>query len=418
MSDTTSFSRFGRQYHRTAVLALGLWAGSAVPAVAADWLAFRGGDGGGVATTAIRRSWSAEEGIAWKVDLPGRSVASPIVVGDLVVATASSGPQQDQLHIVAVDRETGEIRWERVFQATGRTLCHPTSAVAACTPASDGERIVALYSSCDLFCVDREGRLLWQRNLAVEHPRAGNDVGMGSSPRIIGESVFVQIDCQGDAFGSAIDLATGDDRWSVTRTKVASWSSPLPVTLADQGACVLMQNPRGMELRRANDGAAVWLWEGNVGGIPMAATAAGLVYVPSNGIAAVDPTADSGRPVWQQPKLSCGIASPVVFGDSVASLNRGGVLAVADLADGSVRKQVRLAGTFWASPIVVGDTIVAVNMEGTTFVVEAGGTYEILAKNELPGSFPSTPAAADGSLYLQSETALWKTAAVGGAGQP
>jgi hypothetical protein len=44
-------------------------------------------------------------------------------------------------------------------------------------------------------------------------------------------------------------------------------------------------------------------------------------------------------------------------------------------------------------------------------VVEASGDYAILAKNELPGSFPSTPAAADGSLYLQSETALWKTTA-------
>ena len=410
MSEPSLLSGLFRK--RWAAVAAGVAIGSATVATAGDWLGFRGGDGSGVATGgAIRRTWSEGEGIAWKVDLPGRSVASPIVVGDLVVATASSGPQQDQLHIVAVDRETGDVRWERVFQATGRTLCHPTSAVAACTPASDGERIVALYSSCDLFCVDLEGRLLWQRNLAVEHPRAGNDVGMGSSPRIIGDAVFVQIDCQGDAFGSAIDLATGDDRWSVTRAKIACWASPLEVDLEGQGTCVLMQNPRGLELRRVGDGTAVWLWEGDVGGIPMAATADGLIYAPTNGVAALDPTAESGRPQWQQPKLSCGISSPVVFGDAVASLNRGGVLVVADAADGSVRKQVRLAGTFWSSPVVVGDTIVAVNMEGTTFVVEASGDYAILAKNELPGSFPSTPAAADGSLYLQSETALWKTAA-------
>jgi outer membrane protein assembly factor BamB len=418
MSDTSLYSRLFRQWW--AAMAAGLIVGFPTGVAAAgEWLGFRGGDGSGVATdTVVRRTWSEAEGIAWKVDLPGRSVSSPIVVGDLVIATTSSGPKQDQLHIVAVDRESGVIRWDRVFQATGRTLCHPTSAVAACTPASDGDRIVAFYSSCDLFCLDLEGRLLWQRNLAVEHPRAGNDVGMGSSPRIIDDAVFVQVDCQGDAFGSAIDLATGEDRWSVTRAKLASWSSPLEVNVAEHGACVLMQNPRGLELRRADDGTAVWLWEGNVGGIAMAATAEGRVFVPSSGIAAVDPTADTGRPLWQQPKLSCGISSPVVFGDSVATLNNGGVLAVADRADGSLRKQVRLAGTFWASPIVVGDTIVAVNMEGTTFVVDAGGSYEILAENDLPGSFPSTPAAADGSLYLQSETALWKTAPVTPATQP
>jgi hypothetical protein len=36
---------------------------------------------------------------------------------------------------------------------------------------------------------------------------------------------------------------------------------------------------------------------------------------------------------------------------------------------------------------------------------------EVVAENELPGSFTATPAVADGSLYLRSETALWKVAA-------
>jgi len=162
--------------------------------LAADWREFRGPAGLGVAADQrIRETWSETEGISWRADLPGRSASSPIVVGDLVVTTASSGARQNQLHVIALDRETGKRRWERTFWATGRTLCHPTSAVAANTPASDGERIVALFSSCDLFCLDLEGRLLWQRNLAVEHPRAGNDVGMGSSPRIVDDMVVVQL---------------------------------------------------------------------------------------------------------------------------------------------------------------------------------------------------------------------------------
>ena len=184
-----------------------------------DWPEFHGPGGRGVAANAaIRTTWSETEGIAWKADLPGRSTSSPIVVGDLVVTTASSGAKQDRLHVIALDKATGTPRWERSFWATGRTLCHPTSAVAAGTPASDGKRIVALYSSCDLFCLDLEGRLLWQRNLAVEHPKSGNDVGMGSSPPIVGDAVVVQIDCQGDAFAAAIDLATGVDRWTAPIT--------------------------------------------------------------------------------------------------------------------------------------------------------------------------------------------------------
>jgi outer membrane protein assembly factor BamB len=373
-----------------------------------DWPEFRGPGGRGVAVgEAIRSTWSATEGIAWKADLPGRSTSSPIVVGDLVVTTASSGAKQDRLHVIALDKVTGQPRWERVFWATGRTLCHPTSAVAAGTPASDGQRIVALYSSCDLFCLDLAGRLLWQRNLAVEHPRSGNDVGMGSSPRIMGDAAVVQIDCQGDAFAAAIDLATGADRWSVSRDRIGGWSSPLAVATAT-GPGVLLQNGRGLELRRLGDGGETWRWAGDCSGIATTATVEGMCFVPSDGIAAVP--VGGREPAWRAAKLSPGIASPVVWDRSIACLNRGGVLVVGDTSDGSIRGQVRLAGSFWASPIVVGDTLVAVNTEGKVFLVAGDDKPEIVAENELPGTFSATPAVADGSLYLRSDTALWKVA--------
>jgi outer membrane protein assembly factor BamB len=383
-----------------------------------DWLEFLGPQGGGVVRDAIRRSWSPTEGIAWKIDLPGKGASSPIVVGDMVVVTASSGPRENRLHVIACDVATGARRWERIFWATGRTLCHPTSAVAAGTPASDGTRIVALFSSCDLFALDLDGRLLWQRNLAVEHPRAGNDVGMGTSPRIIDGTVVVQIDCQGDAFAAGIDVVTGADRWIVPRDRIASWSSPLPLPLSDGSAGVLLQNPHGLELRSIADGRLVWSWKGECSGIPTTAAAGGRLYAPVDGIVAVTPAlampdAAEGavEPAWKQPKLSCGMASPVAFGDALACINRAGVLVMANAADGGLRGQIRLAGSFWASPIVAGDVVVATGKEGKTFLVSTGGNPEIVAENELPGTFTATPAVADGSLYLRSETMLWKVAA-------
>ena len=286
-----------------------------------------------------------------------------------------------------------------------------TSAVAAGTPASDGRRIVALFSSCDLVALDLEGRLLWQRNLAVEHPRSGNDVGMGTSPRIVDGTVVVQVDCQGDAFATGIDLATGADRWIAPRERIASWSTPVAVTLAPHGGCALFQNPNGLEVRRASDGAVVWSWKGECAGIPNTTEAGGVLYIPNAGLTAVRPAADAGEPVWRSTKLACGIASPVAFGDAVASINRAGVLNVAAAADGTVRGQLRLAGSFWASPIVAGGMVVALNKEGTTFLVSVEGEPRIVAENTLPGTFTATPAVSDGSLYLRSETTLWKVAA-------
>lgn len=391
------------------VVSVMLWC---VAAVAADWPEFLGPRGRGAAPDqAIRTRWSEVDGIAWKVDLPGRGASSPIVVGDLVVVTASSGVRQDQLHMLAFDKASGRTVWHRRFWATGRTLAHPTSAVAAGTPASDGKRIIALYSSCDLFAVDLTGRLLWQRNLAVEHPRSGNDVGMGSSPRIIGGTAVVQIDCQGDAFALGVDAATGEDRWIVPREKRASWSSPLPLTTPEYGACVLLQGPHGLNLHRASDGKTVWSWKGECSAIPMTTESGSMLHVPADGIASVSPTAADAKPEWKSTKLSCGIASPLAWGDSIACINRAGVLCVGDVADGRLRGQVRLAGSFWASPILAGATIVAANKEGKTFLVSTDGEPKIIAENELPGTFTATPAVADGSVYLRSETTLWKVAA-------
>jgi outer membrane protein assembly factor BamB len=386
-----------------------LWS---VAAAAADWPEFLGPRGRGVAQDqAIRTRWSETEGIAWKADLPGRGASSPIVVGDLVVVTASSGARQDELHILAFDKASGRTVWHRRFWATGRTLAHPTSAVAAGTPASDGKRIVALYSSCDLLAVDLAGRLLWQRNLAVEHPRSGNDVGMGSSPRIIDGTAVVQIDCQGDAFALGVDVATGEDRWIAPREKIASWSSPLPVTTPEHGACVLLQSPHGLDLRRVADGKTVWSWKGDCAAIPMATESGAMLRVPSDGIASVSPTSGDAKPVWKSTKLSCGIASPLAWGDSIACINRAGVLCIGDAKDGQLRGQVRLAGSFWASPILAGSTIIATNKEGKTFLISTDGEPKVIAENELPGTFTATPAVADGTLYLRSETTLWKVAA-------
>jgi outer membrane protein assembly factor BamB len=383
-----------------------------LPASAADWPEFLGPRGRGAAPEqGIRTHWSAAEGIAWKAELPGRGASSPIVVGDLVVVTASSGVRQDQLHMLAIDKASGRTIWHRRFWATGRTLAHPTSAVAAGTPACDGRTIVALYSSCDLFAVDLKGRLLWQRNLAVEHPRSGNDVGMGSSPRIVDGTAVVQIDCQGDAFALGVDMATGADRWIMPREKIASWSSPVAMTTPQDGACVLLQNPRGLDLHRAADGKTVWSWKGECSAIPTTTESGSMLLVPADGIAAVSPGAGDATPAWRSTKLSCGMASPLAWGNSIACINRAGVLSIGDTGDGRLRGQVRLAGSFWASPIIVGTTIIAANKEGRTFLVSTEGEPKIVAENELPGTFTATPAVADGSVYLRSETTLWKVAA-------
>ena len=124
----------------------------------ADWLNFRGPNASGYDSSVKNLPTKlSEKTLAWKVSLPGRGLGCPIIVGDRVFISAASGPEQKQLHVLCFSAKDGKPIWERKFWVTGRTMSHPKTCVAAPSPASDGERIFALYSSNDLICLDLDG---------------------------------------------------------------------------------------------------------------------------------------------------------------------------------------------------------------------------------------------------------------------
>ena len=156
--------------------------------IAADgWLQFRGGGGRNAATARPPEQFGGDDklNIAWRHPTSGRGVGSPLVVNGLVIVTGSGGQEERDIYVEAFDIETGQVAWSRTAHALGRPYTHPTSANAAPTPVSDGERVFALFSSCDLLCFDLDGQLQWYRALAVDYPKTGNDVSMSSSPVVV-----------------------------------------------------------------------------------------------------------------------------------------------------------------------------------------------------------------------------------------
>ena len=336
-------------------------------------------------------------------------------MGDKVIVTCSSGPDQERLHVLCFDAQSGKRLWERQFWATGRTLSHPSSANAAPTPASDGKLVYAFFSSNDLACLDLDGNLKWFRGLAYDFPRAGNDVGMSSSPAIVGDVVVAQIECQGDSFATGIDKLTGEPRWRINRPREASWSSPVVArgAGADQDV-VLLQSPSQLTAHDPATGRELWAYKVACDGISSAVVADGIVYVASKGVTALRPKAGAEPEVlWNVSSLQPGAASMIQADGKLYLINRAGVLVCASDEDGKVLWRTRLEGEFWGTPALVGNRLYAVNSKGVAQVVEVaadGKSATVVGKGQLDGEIQCSPAVSDGALYVRSDKHLWKLA--------
>lgn len=371
--------------------------------LAADWPQFRGPNSSGVSTETP--AVSAEPAIAWDVALPGRGLSCPIVVGDKVFVTAASGNEQTTLHVLCFSAKDGSQLWERTVRATGRTMSHKKTNVAAPTPCSDGQRVFAYFSSNDLVAFDLEGNLLWLRGLMLDYPNASNSLGMASSPVVVGDTLVVQSENDSQSIALGIDVKTGINRWLKERPKAANWSSAVVM-----GGIVALQSSKGLTGIDPHTGEVRWDYTDGAATIPSSAISQDTIYVPSNGITALVPEDRSTSQAWRADKLKPGTASPLVLGDSLYVLNSAGVLIKASLKDGEESWKLRLKGPFSGSPVASGGKLFIVSEQGDLQVIDPSATDEgkILCTVPLKETVLGTPAIAGGALFVRSDSKLWK----------
>ncbi|MEM7315022.1 MAG: PQQ-binding-like beta-propeller repeat protein, partial [Planctomycetota bacterium] len=318
-----------------------------------DWKQFRGPQGLSRVEFELPTEFGGEDNtnIAWQTTLKGRAVNGPVVVGKHVIATSSSGPKLRRLHVFSLDNESGKVNWERRFWATGRTLCHPLSAIAAATPSTDGKRVFVLFSSNDLFCLDLDGNLLWMRALNVEHANAFDDRGMASSTWLANNTLVVQVACAGDSFVLGLDPATGKNKWRHPLAKTTNWATPADVMVGDK-KLVMIQSADELMLVEPESGkiAHSFAAEGNL--IPSPAAAGDIILLPAKGLTAVrfQPDEEEGEELWQAMKVGAESSSPVADGKgSFLVIRNPGILTRASLETGKVLWKKRLKGSgFWS----------------------------------------------------------------------
>ena len=377
----------------------------------ADWTAFRGSKGNGFADAPkLITKLDEKKSIAWKTSLPGRGLSSPIAVGDKIFLTAGSGPRQERLHVIALNAKNGEKLWERQFVATGRTVCHKKTCVAAPTPVSDGKFVVAQFSSNDVFCLDLNGNLKWLRGLTSDYPNAANSLGMSSSPVVANGVVVAQVENDADSFSAGLDLSTGKTLWRKQRPKGANWTSP--VSFGHQGKeLVALQAKTGISILEPKTGKEWWNYAEGASTIPSTTVAGGDLFVPSNGLTALRPRKDgrSHTQLWRENKLRPGTASPVVSGGKIYVLNNANVFTSANPATGELGWRLRLTGPFSGSPVATKTHAYVFSEKGLGQVIDITGKEgKIVSTIDLKETILCTPAISGNALYVRSDAHVWK----------
>jgi outer membrane protein assembly factor BamB len=342
-----------------------------------------------------------------------------------------SGPVQWRL--LALDRATGRILWNVLaLEAVPKVKRHTKATHCNSTPATDGKRIVALFGSEGLFCFDREGKLLWKKDLGpmdsgyFQVPTA--QWGFASSPVIHDGKVVVQCDVQKDSFLAVFDLADGRELWRTARKDVPTWGTPAVVVQGGRTQIAVngWHHSGGYDFATGRE-----LWKLDGGGdipVPTPVFAHGLIYFTSahgrlrpiraiRADASGDITpAESGPAnpasaaiVWNHDKKGNYMQTPIVVGEHVYACNDLGVLSCFDARTGEVRYSERVSKVsegYTASPVSDGRHLFITSELGNVVVVPVGAAFSVVATNPLGETCLATPAISDGTLFFRTRGKL------------
>lgn len=387
-------------------------------------------------------SWSETKNIRWKMPLPGKGHSTPIILGEkvYVLAAAPVGEEKTPVHdsapgvhdsipvththqymVLALARADGQVLWKKVvreeFPHEGG---HTTGSPISNSPTTDGERIYAFFGSRGLYCLDLDGKVIWERDLGKMQTLHAH--GEGSSPVLYGETLIVNWDHEGSSFLHAFNKKTGDLLWKVPRDEKTSWSTPLVVEVDGKPQVIVSATKR---IRGYDLGTGKLIWEcsgltDNVVSSPVytrGILVAGVSYTRQAmlGIRLLGAKGDitgSEHVVWSLTRNTPYVSSPLLYKETLYIVRHNqNVLARLDPMTGEPRGELlRVAGIrdfIFSSPVAAADRIYVTGRDGATAVLRSDAENSTLAINHLEDSFSASAALVDKEIYLRGEKFLY-----------
>lgn len=407
------------------------------------WPGLRGEQAAGQGGT--RRFPPSIETWAWSVDLPGIGHSSPVVWQGQVYSAAAlvdpADPARCERTLCCHDAASGKLLWQQTIPGPVEAF-NAQNSLASSTPVADASGVFWLWGTRDNLRVEAfshagEGR--WHADLGAFN----TEHGFAGSPSLWRDLLVVPMEQDGPSKVVALDTATGTIRWTLEREKArTAYSPPLVLDGSEEAgrASLIVLGSMAHGLSGIDPATGRVLWErrclpkrsvscpvvvatgtGNEGERIIVGTCGDgggdntLVALRAPGVE-IPATAD--RPhepavAYQLDRSAAPyVPSPLAVGERLYLWGDRGVVTCVTATTGEVRWRGRVGGTFSSSPVAVGGAILNVSADGEVIVIADGDAFEILGRTPLGEEVRSSPAVADGRLFIRSAGRLFCLAAL------
>lgn len=404
-----------------------------------DWPGFRGVNGSGLSGGGRIPDRFDESTELWNVSIPGTGHGSPVVFGEHVYLLSAvpavepvegvssekgkkGGKQKGnnaaayQWRAICLDRETGAKVWEKDFKQQ-RFKGHRFNSAASSTAAADEDQVVFAWGTAAQLTVvslSHSGELQWEKDLG---PVVGGH-GFGGSPVLFGDLVVLNND-QEKRNGNllALNAASGEVAWTVERhSERISYSVPCVYSVDGKEVLVFVNWQHGFTAIDPADGAviaekSVFNLDTNERAISSPVVASGLVIgtcgFTANPKHCVAMRLKNGQweEVWRVERNVPHIPSVMPVGERTYLIDDAGIATCLDTLTGKEQWRARvpgIEGSIFGSPVSDGEKILFLDESGNAHLLAVSGEFKPLGASPLGELCRSTPALADGVVYIRT----------------